>query len=255
MKDISNTSVIIHYRKDSEDRVFNFKTLLRYLNASFTVKEILIALDDATPDKEMINWIKNTYPDIIMFHVENDDEFMKALSFNHGAAKSTGDNLAFWDVDTIIDPEYVWQSVNLVNNSIHDHVFPYNGRFYNVHKDIFDEVLPDFNFKKLLELKKSRPKSIELFSPSSTGGCNIISREAFERMKGYDDRFIGWGYEDTDYHHRSQEAGNRVIHLPDTDAVCWHLQHDNAIRGYDNGHYQRNIDLFQANRKAAAALR
>ena len=250
MKDISNTSIIIHYRKDSEDRVFNLKTLLEYITKSFTVKEIIIMLDDSVVD-DIYQWIKIVYPDIKMFWVENHDEFMKAYSFNYGAEQASGDNLAFWDVDTIIDPEYVWQSVNLVNSGVQDHVFPYNGHFYNVHKDVFDEVLPDFDFEKLIKFVKYKPKSIELFSPSSTGGCNIISQDAFERMKGYDARFVGWGYEDTDYHHRSQEAGNRVIHLPDKDAVCWHLQHDNAIRGYDNGHYQRNIDLFQANRKAA----
>lgn len=57
------------------------------------------------------------------------------------------------------------------------------------------------------------------------GGLLVITREAFDRVGGYDPTFIGWGYEDTDMNLRLLRAG-LWERLPGT---AWHLWHSTSV--------------------------
>lgn len=241
-QDLTKTSIIIHFRKDFEDRVFNLKTICNYFEQYFDYKEIIVINDDKELDPAM-RTLKEISPKIKGLFYENDGVYRRTSVFNLASEVAQGEVLAFYDLDVLVDAKYLAQAQSLIVNGEVDHVYPFNGEFITVKKEIFGDFLPTYNFKFLMESKDK--ETVELASSNSCGGCNFISKVAFNRMGRYDDRFIGWGWEDVDYIRRSSRV-NRVQHIKEPDAICWHLQHDNAIKG-ENPYYNHNASIFQEN--------
>lgn len=246
---LSHTSIIIHYRKDSEDRAYNLDKIMNYLNLFIDFKELIIINDNSKIDEEM-KFYKNK-DRIIPLFMENTDHFKKSVAFNQAVKHSTGEVLCFYDVDILIEGKYLELAQSKIIDGTFDHVYPYTGYFVNIKKNAFSHIFPSYDFQFLLndlpayDLKWTTDY-LEPASDYSPGGCNMISKKAFDKMGGYDSRFIGWGYEDTDFFLRS-ERENNVQYLSDKDAICWHLSHDNAIR-LENPHYNNNIKTFNENR-------
>jgi len=213
-------------------------------------KELIIINDDTKIDSEMLKF-KN-FPNINLLFFENRDEFKKAECFNQGALKATGKILCFYDADVLIEGKYLEQSQNEILNGRYDHIYPFTGYFINIKKLMFDKIFPDYNFNILKESLGGYDLTwnndlMEPASDRSPGGCNLISKESFLKIGGYDSRFIGWGFEDTDFQFRSKRV-NKVKYLNDRDSICWHLQHDNPIR-LENPYYDNNIQIFNRNNR------
>lgn len=237
--DLSNTSIIIHYRKDSEDRGFNLKTIFRFLSDNVEYGELIVINDSCEIDPEMYSLSGENIKSLFF---KNDGHFKKSYGFNSAASVAKCDILCFYDVDILIEPKYLKMAQDKILNSECDHVYPFNGTFINLKKENFDKFLGDFNFTVVKGLSSN-----ELASTTSPGGCNLISKGAFLKIGGYDEGFVGWGFEDTDFFERSKRI-NRVEYLDDCDAVCWHLDHDNAIR-VENPHYNNNLNKFIKNNR------
>lgn len=239
--DVSEMVFILHYRKDSEDRERNLREVLKFLKENF--KASMKVICDQSPDDEIPVWITTDGKTPLMI-APNNDHFRKSMCFNMVAEKSPQKILCFWDVDVIIDPVNIKKSYDSLMEGKADHVYPFNGLFINVNKAMFPNLLNQ-DFDNLYSLYKQGHDWLEFASGESPGGCNMITREAFEKIGGYDERFIGWGFEDTDFFHRSLKV-NRLGRITDEKAICWHMHHDQAIR-LENPHYQNNLKIFNEN--------
>lgn len=243
--DLSDLTFILHYRKDSEDREHNLRVILKFLSENFDNSNLIVVNDfKLCDDNHDTRWTCQEF-NTVNITIFNYDEFKKAYSYNYAAKHSPGDILCFWDVDVLIRPEFIVTAYNEIKNGTASHIYPFNGTFIDVQKSIFDRATK-YDFDYLEWHWKEKTDAVQFASGESPGGCNLISREAFERMGGYDERFIGWGFEDTDYFYRSQKV-NTVARLMMPDAICWHLHHDQAIRT-ENPHYENNLRIFNANR-------
>jgi len=242
--DLTNTSFIIHYRKDSLDRAFNLRTICRFFLEKIDYGQLIIINDNNKVDDEMEQF-KNNVNNIVPLFFQNDDHFKKSASFNAASNYATGELLCFYDVDVLIEPRFLKEAQDKILRGEYDHIYPFNGTFFNVKQEYFPRFLNTFNFELLLLSKEL--EYLEFASDTSPGGCNIISKEAFKKIGGYDESFIGWGFEDTDFKERSCRQ-NKIHYLSDKDAICWHLNHDNSIR-LENPHYQRNLQIFIKNNR------
>lgn len=238
-----NISFIIHYRRDSDDRFNNFKFSVDYIAKNFTGSQIIVINDSPEIDKEIITICKTNGVNLLI--CENHDEFKKTYCFNSAAAVAVHDIFCFWDVDIIISEKYIRKAYEYILNGTHNHVYPFNGTFIDLQKDVFDPYVLNYDFDGLEKLWQEKHPSLHLASSESPGGCNLISKQAFEKMGGYDVRFIGWGFEDTDFLYRSRKL-NSVIYLQESEAICWHMHHDNAIRT-ENPYYNYNLLIFNQN--------
>ena len=98
-----------------------------------------------------------------------------------------------------------------------------------------------------LVAKATRAKVYELarvpMRPRLSGNNIAVWRHDFERLNGFDERFVGWGYEDCDLQERLERAGLRVRSL------LWrtmpvHLWHPPAPTFVRNGHGTANRQYF-----------
>lgn len=242
----SDLAFVLHYRKDTEDRWHNLKTATKYLTTKFPQSTVLVVNDDKIVDLQL----RDLPVETVMF-CENYDEFKKSYCFNSAVDALTNNwthNVSvfcFWDVDVLIDEKFVIDAYLQIKDGIQDHVYPFNGTFIDVQHDLFQDFLTRYNFEHINKLWKAKHPSLHFASGESPGGCTMISKEAFDRMGGYDSRFIGWGFEDTDFLYRSRKV-NRVSYLTDEEAICWHLHHENAKR-LENPHYHNNLRIFNQN--------
>lgn len=238
-----NISFIIHYRRDSDDRFNNFKVSVDYISKNFNGSQIIVINDSIEIDKDIIPICKNNGIKLLL--CKNVDEFKKSYCFNYATSVAVHDILCFWDVDIIISQKYIRKAYEYILNGTYDHVYPFNGIFIDIQKDMFNPYVLNYDFEGLEKHWTGKHASLHLASSESPGGCNMISKKAFEKIGGYDARFIGWGFEDTDFLYRSKKI-NSVTYLQESDAICWHIHHDNAIRT-ENPYYNHNLLIFNQN--------
>jgi GT2 family glycosyltransferase len=231
-----NVTFILHYRKDSPDRERNLHIILHYLRSHLQAQNIIVVHDDAEEDSTLPSLVG---PGLVYF--PNKGNFKKCGSYNIGAARSKTPLLAFWDVDVLVEPVFVTGSVELLLKREAEHIYPFNGKFINVKSPFIQSFLMgDPQIRN--EHKNGNYYATELSSEQSPGGCNLITKDAFERIGRYDERYVGWGFEDTDFFRRSS-AKNNVKYIQHPDAVCWHLEHNNTIRT-ESPDYIQNQQLF-----------
>jgi predicted glycosyltransferase involved in capsule biosynthesis len=247
---LTETSFIIHFRRDSDDRIFNLKCILNYFNTYIDYKELFIINDDSELDHELEN-LQKKYPKISIGFFKNDDIYQRTLCFNKIATIATGKVLCFYDTDVLVKPECLQHAQKLILNGSLDHVYPYNGLFVDVKKE-HRELLVDFNFSKLESLLLERHigydnEYMTVAHDHSVGGINMLSKIAFNRIEGYNTNFIGWGCEDVDIYTKSGFK-NKVAGISSPDAICWHIHHDNTIRT-EHKYYQNNLNLLYNNNK------
>jgi predicted glycosyltransferase involved in capsule biosynthesis len=245
---MKNTTFIIHFRRDCEDRIFNLKTILKYLYSNNPL-EIIVINDDNVVDPIM-KWVKTEYPTIKLLFCENEDEFKKSYCFNMSALQSTGDVLCFYDVDVLVSQAQLEESQNLILSGQADHVYPFNGIFIDVKKKFFPMFIDTFNFVTLNNEVTDTTLgfyngNINIISDKSPGGCNLISKKAFQKIGGYDENFIGWGFEDTDFRERSKKKNN--VRYLEGDKYLYHLEHithcdqDRSQQPYYGNNYKQFI--------------
>jgi len=112
------------------------------------------------------------------------------------------------DADTIGEPEVIHRAVRMVGDgAIRPH-----------------DVLYALNPAQSKILAQKGPLGVRLSPRQKTmlgGGLLVVSREAWERVGGYDERFIGWGHEDSALH-TSLLAEAHWDRIP---GRAWHLYH------------------------------
>lgn len=115
----------------------------------------------------------------------NTDEFSLSRSRNIGGVLATGEYLAFTDCDYFYTSNYLQSSMEIISDC------------------------------GMLNVKKHDPDSY-------CGAC-IVKTEIFDYVRGFDENFKGYGYEDADFYRRVwDETGSPIlIHYPDIGYICY----------------------------------
>ncbi|MDF2902778.1 MAG: hypothetical protein K0S25_416 [Bacillus sp. (in: firmicutes)] len=193
-------------------------------------------VSDDGPRNEAFKWIKkfyeNTMPGVEICIGETEaDPFSKSKAVNHAASQATRDIFVIADSDILYDPSLILQSLKLLESR--PWVIPYQ-RVYN---------LDTVSTRELLKQQPSWPipfvYSGKQRPQSGWGGVNIVPRHHFERVAGFDERFLGWGGEDDAF----AFSLNHLCGLPHRiDATIFHLWHPAGILS----HYESNRNYLRA---------
>jgi len=159
--------------------------------------------------------------------------FSRGASRNRAAERASEDLLVIVDADTAINSS----AVEIALSNVKDHggwVIPYGSdRYYNLTAETTAELLRHDPAEPLEEPRVWEHKL------TSWCGVLVMARHAFDQAGRYDERFIGWGYEDNAF-----RAAMDVRH-PHTreDSFAVHLWHPESER-FDQPYIDHNRRLF-----------
>lgn len=156
---------------------------------------VLIPYRYSSPHKErLFAWVTSRLACTLQWTVvvaegNLDGEFSRGKSINYAARLAKdADVFVICDADTIADPKFVHAAVDLATQG--GWALPYT-MYYNL-----DENETELTLKRPTTTHLSPPRNPIHSLNYVVSGMVAVSREAFESVGGFDERFIGWGYED-----------------------------------------------------------
>jgi hypothetical protein len=201
--------------------------------------------DDGHRDKlfgYVLRWWQHHFPEAEICVGRNfDTPFNRSAARNDAFDQSTGSVLIVADADTVPTVEGVKASLaEVVATKCWS--IPYAElRYYNLSEDATNFILNQPIDQEFTE--PDHPDEYE-HKITSWAGCLILPREAWETVDGYDERFVGWGFEDNSFRLKLDKLWgphNRQ------DSYCCHLWHPIEPNStFEQPSIEHNRALFRA---------
>ena len=224
------------------------------LAQSIIPDELVIADDGSGEDtKKLVAEYTNKF-DIPLKHVWQEDKGFRAAKIrNEGIKESVSDYIILIDGDIILHKDFIKSHIRMAQENV----------FLQGHRAMLgagktEEVLKKTKIKFSFWEKgiKNRKNTIHnwtlasVFSKFSYSTKGIIScnfsfwRDDAYKVNGFDEDFVGWGKEDTEFGIRLLNAGLRRRDLRFC-AVAYHLDHGNNNKHLESPEYKRNLKILQ----------
>ena len=250
--DFKDISFLIHVRIDVDDRLENLSTVLEYYHHNCNNIEFIIVNDDIHPDNKL-KPLHEQYPNSKFLFQQNDGVYHRTRAFNEASKHTDRPVVVAGDTDVIVHPEYLLRASNqLIQDETIGSIYPYNGLFIHVSKDLKKKIqqtnciefLPEHIPDPSNRVPYYQTEHILVAHPHSLGGCIMYNHNNWKKFKGYNPGFVGWGREDDEIWHRVKTLGYKIERIMDDRAVAWHLPHDNTVRE-KHPYYERNGEIVQ----------
>jgi len=247
--DLKGTTFLFHVRLDTEEREKNVSIITNFYRKNCTNFNFIFVEDDSI--QKLPDVIEFTEDDTYVFS-RNSGIWNKCKSFNKGIILAKSDILIFHDLDAILQPSQLLTTIDtLLKNPEYGLMYPYNGLFLCVKKEIKEEfsksldyaTLDNF-FPKNLSVNYS-DGNVLVGHNNSVGGCVVGRRDNIIKCHGYNPHFIGWGYEDNEFPRRIHALGYSVNRLNEPRSPLWHLPHDGigSSPKAENPNYEENRQI------------
>ena len=247
MIDLSDIGIIIHFRKDIEDRLRNLKCVLSYYKKHSKNLEVVIVNDDKEPDP-CLKELHTDYGCKILF-MKNEGLYHRTLAFNKGMRALKANYLIAGDTDVFIEPQYLVKGKEMFEqNDKLGILHPYNGMFVHLKQQLMDKFTTEYEINlltgKIGELKPvpyHETVNFLVAHPGSKGGMVMYNKEKFIKCNGYNPNFVAWGFEDDEIINRVKRLGYEWDRVKDVEAIAWHFPHENTVRE-KHSMYQNNYN-------------
>lgn len=144
--------------------------------------------------------------------------FNRSAARNDAFDRSDGDIIIIADADTLFVPSVMDTAVKMVRDTKYEWVMPYT-TYYNAHEDW------SMSFRqhpRPLQEEDERNIHFEHQLPGATSGVLVLSRLAFDAVNGYDERFVGWGWEDIAFSCALNSQCGPLTRVPGYVVHLWH---------------------------------
>ncbi len=168
---------------------------------------------------------------------EDDSEvFSRSKARNNAASKASGDIFIIADTDTTCSTNQIIECLRRTTENTW--TMPYQ-IYYNLSQESTESLLIK---DPLAPMPKEKDFTYEHRVESSPAGILIMSREIFESVGGYDERFNGWGFEDNAFFNTVKEHFGPPLRYP---GYCLHMWHPIAPgTTFDSPTILHNRDLY-----------
>ncbi|KAA0593723.1 tetratricopeptide (TPR) repeat protein [Azospirillum lipoferum] len=244
--DLRDVTFMVPCRIESPDRKRNLRILVTYLRRHLDTN-ILVCEDN--PERQDVPGIMAELglspAEYGYIHLTGNDSpyTHKAKQINVMAAAATTPVLVVQDTDVLVEPtQYV-----LAQQAVHGGAAlacPFNGLFFDIGPDFVPGV------ERTLAVNQ-----IDLFDPrnemlykNSYGGSVFFARRVFDRLGGFNEAFVSWGWEDFEIFRRLEILGERVER---TLGPLLHLSHarstnsviENPWYAHNTAEYERIVSM------------
>lgn len=150
-------------------------------------------------------------------------------SRNIGIKNAKSDYVMVTDVDCIFSPSFIETALKIATSEriIHCRIsdLPQN----------YDDALDNFDWMN---------KVATLRADFAMGGCQIFSRLWAMKVRGYDEAYVEWGADDTDFAHRAEKAGLTNVWI-EREASFYHQWHPDFTTWADRKQIERNRERLK----------
>jgi predicted glycosyltransferase involved in capsule biosynthesis len=214
---MDDTAYILTFRESgSAERRDNLLAIIQRLER-LPLLEVIVFEQDRVPRLEVAATPSHRR---VLFGY-NPEPFNKSWGFNVAARQTARPTLVFADADVVVD-EALDQAIAACRHGI-DAAKPYR-RITDLTRDEsrrFRERDRDFVPNRPAESPPDREAQREFVV--FAGGVFVIGREAYLRLGGFDERFLGWGGEDNAMSIKLERTGMRLAEYGECPALhLWH---------------------------------
>lgn len=229
---------VTHIRYDSEDRVNNLQTTLNYYSSNLPGSKFIIVEDDIQHNTKLdvIEWPKGT----TFYFIKNNSYYFRTRALNYGISKVTTPICVSLDADCIVSIEAIKETSDiLLQDSKIGIAWPYTYVIDTpkyAHKEFVEGNYNYNTLKGYVPCNITRESIFDEFrvwtdiDRPSVGGVVMFRADNIRAVKGYNEKFIAWGYEDNELHHRIKTLGYSEFRIQKKENYCFHLRHENTIR-------------------------
>lgn len=170
---------------------------------------------------QIFEWVKarweNVFPNFeVCVGTSDPNNFSRSHARNEAFAASTGDTILVTDADTACPVDNVLAALYAV-----EHGAPWiiaHQEYYSLTEAYTDVLLEQAS---IIALEPPFPANWVMRNKSQAGVL-VMPRAAYESVGGYDERFIGWGYEDNAFAVRLDRAWGYHSRVPGPMLHLWH---------------------------------
>lgn len=182
-------SYVITHRETTISRKENLNFILTWVSSLKLNIEIVLVEQDDSP-KVDIRSLPCCCKYVFAF---NDGLFNRGWGLNVGFRHASGNSaIAFADNDVVVDKGILAEVFNLFSGeNEYDAIKPFN-KLVDLTKEESESILKGSHSFADLELENRKPRLGISFGSAFT----VFSVHAYERIGGFDERFVGWGGED-----------------------------------------------------------
>ena len=213
MKDLS---LVMGVKIDSKQRQANLDLVVAHFQYHFPEIEIILVENDNVPR------LKNRY-DCSYHFLPYAGYFDRQSAVSLGIERSQRRFVALHDADVVLSKEATVEGLDLVEK--HLWVYPYDGRFYNVLRDLHDRI------KETKEVDWIDVKDCRLMHPQSVGGSIFFDRKTLIKGGSVNKRIKGNGYDDNELYARFRILGYRPERVQ---RPLFHLDHPRLDTAFEN---------------------
>ena len=188
--------------------------------------EIVVADDGSGPaTKEVIEEARGRLKVPVKHSWQEDDGFRAARSRNLAIKQCEGEIIAMTDGDCLPMPDYL----SCITTNFASSSYRAGERFFLTEEEAaavelelmqqsgaeyLKSLVPAREVKRVLKIARKNKwyRLFRLKVRPKVMTCNFVVRKSdLERVNGFDERYVGWGHEDTDLGRRLREAGIRSV--------------------------------------------
>ncbi|EAP95023.1 MULTISPECIES: glycosyltransferase family 2 protein [Vibrio] len=223
---------------------YNWKEALSAVLDSVTIQstlpdEVIIADDGSKKDTaELVKQYQGSFPVPLIHSWHEDNGFRLSMSRNRAIAKACGDYIIMIDGDILLSPTFIESHVRAAKKQ----QFVQGGRAL-LGEEISERLMrtksmPTLFSEDIRNRKNciSNPFLARIFSyirnsDKATRGCNMAFwKSDVIDVNGFNQDFVGWGREDSEFVHRMLNKGTNRLYLKFA-GVGYHLYHPENSRG------------------------
>jgi len=246
--DLKDLTFLFPLKPDSIIRIENLLATSNYILRNFNTN--LSVLEVYHYYNGIVSKLLNR--NIVYSFIEDKDPIFHRTKYRNLMAREVKTPfLAVWDVDVIVDKRLIIDTMEKLRKGEADVAFPFDGKFYDT-----SEIIRSLYIRKnqIQILHKNKDRMLLRYGNQHIGGAFIVNTEKYKQTGMENEKFYGWGPEDSERYERWINLGYTIYRAP---GCMYHLSHPRDINGRFNSERQMEItrsELIKTKRSSSEEL-